>query len=228
MYLYNKNGDKLEVYHLMPKEKQIIEYKMEEMKKIPEEERVLKAVSNYRPKIQTCYSGVAFSSEIDYGNEDAFFHKYHRLIGYDEKDEAIVKKKLEEYYAQNYNWKTLEVDPYLDSRKYYLLQGGNSYGWEKRAFKPSRFKLDGIIQIPKSLYILHQLYFGYGDNLIEYDINKQMDLFWFNDDPKESYDFSRINSLMSFGLIDNTLNEEKIESHSKLVKRLKDYNRDYK
>ena len=90
MYLYNKNEEEnlLEVYSLMPKEKLISEYKKQEMEQIPENERVLKAVSNHRTKlqyVQTC------SSDINYGNEKSFFRKYHRLIEYTEKeiDQAI-------------------------------------------------------------------------------------------------------------------------------------------
>ena len=49
-----------------------------------------------------------------------------------------------------------------------------------------------------------------------------------NDELKNTYNFSQIESLMAFGLIDGTLNRERLEANSKLVKRLKDYNKDYR
>jgi len=226
MYLYNKNGDKIEVYHLMPKEKQITEYKKNEMQKIPEEDRVLKAVTNDGPKIQNC-CGVTFSSEINYGNIHSFFQKYHRLINYDDKEREKALKILEEYYDCTCNSKTLEVDSYTKEHKYYLLSEGNHYTYETTMFKPNKLIMNGIIQIPKSLFILQKLYFGYGQDLVDYDICEQMDLFRFNAKPKDIYNLSQVESLMAFGLIDGTFNKERLENNSRLVKRLKDYNRDY-
>lgn len=227
MYLYNKNEEEnlLEVYSLMPKENLIREFKIKEMEQIPENERVLKAVSNYRPVLQTFFGGPL--SCINYGNEQSIISRYHKLIEYKKKELEKAREFLEAYYMQSENRKLLVVDEHTGNEKYFILFNGSCYGWENRRLKPGRFKMDGIIQLPQSLYILENLYFGNGNVVNDYDISDLMEFFYFKDTPKEVYDLQKIDSLQAFGLIDNTLSSDRLESNSKLVKRLKDYNRDY-
>ena len=51
MYLFDRNGDNIEIYTMTPNESWIKEYKAEEMKQIPQSEQIITIETNTQPLI---------------------------------------------------------------------------------------------------------------------------------------------------------------------------------
>ncbi len=219
MYLYEKKDNKINVYELTPKEKLIEEYKRQEIRQIPVTKRVYTAKSNLSRQELPLFNpeGTVHLSDIEYDYEFLLiFREFHLIKKYRNLDKA--ESVLEDYYKNNnrkYNENCVVVD--ADNKyiyNYYLLT--QSY----RQYYPYIQIMNGIINVPVSLYILDNIQLGNGNRLKKLDISEQKELFNFSKVPIESFSLDDINKLEAFGVVNQKLTKSLLENNQQLIKKL--------
>lgn len=172
MYLYNKKESKLEVFCLNPQREQVCEYRKQQMKKIPEEESVFKAVTNEGItgyEIFSLYENRFDSQLIPIENANGSYHK----LELDSLDNMFQRKEvlLDAYYLGNFIDRKIARIQDLKRIRYFLLNQ------TKYTSHNGMRELRGIIEIPQSLYLLslieQEKFSLIGNN----DISEQLDLF---------------------------------------------------
>lgn len=165
MFLYDKKEKTIDVYSMIPKKEEIVNYKIDEMKKIPEEEKVVCA---------------RLIQSVDIDKNDIFLNRINlEMIKSRHLHPVLEISKvlylLESYYLDflvtygNFSISSLDgIKHYLTTKNSYTIgfQDGANVGI-----------LGGIIQIPETLYILQLLKEERFDLLTDKDISSQLDLF---------------------------------------------------
>lgn len=222
MYLYSKDDDKINVFSLNPKEDLIEQYKKEEMLKIPEEKRVLKAVTNVdiNPLTNFNHGQMVPMSELNFNKWIWFIKCYHELKSYGKNEQYKAKKVLEDFYKEMINYKIC-ISPLDDFSFIYFMITKNYYN-DIPSFLVGVEKgiMEGIIQIPESLYVLQNVYFGNGKALEHYKIDEHVDFFDFSKSPVASFNIRDIATLEAHGVIQENLTPYRLESNEQLIKRL--------
>lgn len=184
MYLYQKQGETIDVYDFSAEHSNLVNYRMEQMKKIPQGKRVLYAETNstsLEPLFQE-YIGQLNEIIFDYEEADDDFRYcdgdingswYHKLrVETCDKDKC--KQLLQGYYQGELTDKEIARIQYESRIRYYLLKNRlyvpDSYG------KPLQI-LSGIIEIPESLYLLQLLQQEKFSLIGDRDISEQLSLY---------------------------------------------------
>lgn len=173
MNLYKKEDEKIKVYSLIPKVDELIEYKKEEMKNIPKEEQVCKAVTrigHYGYPVFAEHEDEFDTFIFSMNDVNGIYHKF-----WNEENAYERNCYLNQYYNGKYkNGRAAKVMD-LNIMKYFLLR--------QIAYEHVLYDKDvnrGIIQIPESLYLLHLIETGNFSLLGNSDVSKQLELFSFN------------------------------------------------
>jgi len=165
MFLYDKKEKTIDVYSMIPKKEEIVNYKIDEMKKIPEEEKVVCA---------------RLIQSVDIDKNDIFLNRINLEMIKSSHLHPVSMTKEIEFLLQSYYLDLLitygdisvsdleGIKHYLITKNSYVIgsQGGANVGI-----------LDGIIQIPETLYILQLLKEERFDLLAGRDISSQLNLF---------------------------------------------------
>ena len=173
MFLYENNGQFIDVYKLKPKLEELKKYRKKEMGKIPKAERVWFAKTNDSDLkiLERVDIPVSFNELNVRGKryDFAYFHCFNFS-----SDEDKNKQFLEWYYEDEeciYNLCKI----YKDSRYMYILRLQNDYAFYRYGI--DSYVMKGIINIPESLYLLEALLQGRFNLIGDKDVTEQLKLF---------------------------------------------------
>ena len=215
MILYEKKNNMINVYKLTAEEKSLIDFRIQEMKNIPENNRALYAKQVYqnfnnRPLFEQ-YREKLDEHIFPYEKADRRLSSdiiYHILLPYPE-DKSEKKELIKRYYDGKYTDKKVARVLY-DKVRYYLLTQDKYIDAKFRAYTKY---LKGIIQIPESLYMLQLFEQGKYDVLINQglDITKILELY-----KLDNFGYVEEDELINFDRCEITTN-----SHTKVLEKAK-------
>ena len=151
MFLFEEDKRNIRVYNYLINKEKLYDFKKEQMAKIPKDERVLKAITNYvhfplqEKKKILAYSDLNYKIYVRYGSQSY----YHFLCPYEMTDEEKERQRklLEDYYS------------FLEAyeSKYYMIYGkdnNNCPSDEKMSKLKGRVTIssDGLFLIPTANY----------------------------------------------------------------------------
>lgn len=173
MFLYDKKDKTIDVFTLTHNPQEIRNYKIEQMEKIPAHKRALfteEIVSNCKsiPVLfaKDLYSEVIDISELRGPNKSLLYNT----------DMEDVADLLEWFYQSEYT-QDKQVARVSDFKMLkYLLIAGNYFSSREENGK-TILKVEDIIQIPKSLYLLQMLQQEKFSAISNEDISEQLSLF---------------------------------------------------
>lgn len=122
--------------------------------------------------------------------------------------EGFINNK---YYIPTYRRKKIMIYYLLITEKYSLTPLSND------------LKMQNIISIPKSLYLLESLLNGDLSELEDENIDEFLELFYFYDKPILTVPYDYLKKIIDYGLIEDNKNkiEEKIDKCEKILKKFK-------
>lgn len=184
MYLYQKHGETINVYNFNAKHSDLVNYRVEQMKKIPQGRRVLYAETNSEPieplfqhymgqLDQITFHYLEADDDIRYGDGDINARWYHKLK-VDKSNKDACKELLQRYYQGQLTDKDIARIQYESGIRYFLLKN--------RVYSPDLYDkqlkiLNDIIEIPESLYLLQLLLQEKFSLIGDKDISEQLSLF---------------------------------------------------
>ena len=223
MLLYDNKDKHLDIYEFNSDRKKMIDYKLKELKKIPENERFLVAKtrinSNDKPLFEEYISNlnndiVLDSTYVD--SKDNNNGTYHKLE-YDNNNSTF----LENYYIySNLKDKSVVQIKYLEMIKYYLLYS-RKYRYLGEYEDKKDYQMDNILQIPESLYLLQLIEQEKFKSLDDKDIEEQLSLYTLSkkdEIPKELLKKASLTSLVK-DKYEIALNKALNDSH--ILKKIK-------
>lgn len=218
MFLYDRDQNVLDIYSFNGKEQKMIRYRKTQMAQDPEMKRVLEAVafdSDIRGELPLLefYAGQYDKTIIPM--EILNKRRTHSLGPgiMDKKDKEIL---LDSYYFGYLVDKEIARIQDLDGLRYFLLSrtaySSNLYGVRR---------LEGIIELPESLYLLQMLEQGKFSLLGDKDISEQLDLFTITHVVQINLD--QVKKMDVFGITENAYERAilKAASDEKVLKKLK-------
>ena len=183
MILYDKNKNVIKVYSLEANNKDLYNYRIEQMDTIPMKSQILCAREQICYKINP-YEIVSVLEDKDFDKDiipyedliDDYHGVEHSLTRpFIEKGED--KKLLEEYYNELYIDSPVARIKTLKKLRYLLLTK-NYYVVDPYDYDGTRIKrMDNIIELTESLFILQMLEQNKFYLLDDYDISKELELF---------------------------------------------------
>lgn len=176
MYLFLKKDDYVLVYDLKPNEKKIADYRAIELSKLSLENMVYCATSNGEELLET--RSILKSTDLNFNDGDEY-HKFEIDTRMTIKD---IKEYLDTYIKGEYNYsRVVKVLNENNEVVKYLLVPFSYQGKYYPGFNRKHIK--NILEIPKSLYLLHMLYLGEYIALANEDIKDQLALFDLSNEP---------------------------------------------
>ena len=205
MYLFDRNGDNIEIYTMTPNESWIKEYKAEEMKQIPQSEQVITIETNTQPLID---GSISPKKPIDINVRDLNSSygtlagvKYHKVLEQTKTKESIADS-VEAYLEGERNSSPIariyainEQKRKLTILRYLLLDGS----YTKRRLFGAKRTLTDVLNIPESLYLLELLNRGQFDLLDNKDITDQLELFAISSEPVKTYTMTELEEMEAYG-----------------------------
>lgn len=213
MYLYKKNNNKIIIYNLIPNNKKIYEYRLEQMKQIPEENRIIRGVTGMgieRYEIFKNYENKFNNEIIPIENANGQYH----ILEPTHLNSKDKEKLLKSYY--NGDLKDKKIARLWDKKiRYFLLnQLQYRYYFEKVV-------LEEIIEIPESLYLLSLIEQELFSLIENKDIKEQLSLF--NLEQIQKMDLETIERIDYIGIAPGCYSKtiQKIENDTHILKLLK-------
>jgi len=219
MFLFNKDS----IFLLEPNINKIVDYKFNEISKIPVWNRSFKfATNNKNEELEKLANGKNLIIDLDgksinYDKKFLFFNQYHQI---NEKPVWQINLDVNKYIAGdiedsnivrvfNYNKKINELK-YI---KYLLIS--NKYELKEK----NVFEMDSVINLPESLYLLELLLRGNIDLISDKNLKEQLELFDIS--CIDSFSLDKLYELDKYGIID--INKEQIDrkiKHSEKILKL--------
>lgn len=200
--IYNLNSGKVEVYDLEPKRYAINLYRINELKKVPEDEKIILREDN--KGILTNRKGLVYEC----GN-----YVLRKGLPKNFEQKEANYDLLSRYYHDIYSHGKVSIRPRKDTDKYIIL------------FDPDIYHDNRLIQITTGLYLEHLLEKGMyvEETLQNSDLSNLKDLFKLDKEPRSSIDIKEMKNLMESGLINNEYEETMayLEDSSKVFKKIK-------
>lgn len=206
MYLFTiKENDKIEVWNLVPKLDEIKKYKEKELKKVKVDKQIISHVAvRHGKRLNSSYSAVTcphYDLSVDLegiGCSDMFSYK-------------AVNEETEEYYNAFIN-----SDPELmEQTKLFRIVGLNEsnvpvsnlylFGIGNYHERYRDAELSGLINLPRSIYILTALQVGRIDLVKGLDASEQLALF--DIEYVQEIDVNNMADLIKYGLVPNEVIE---------------------
>lgn len=222
MYLYNKEGNKIEVYSFIPNYDKEKEFRESEKKLIPEDKKYIRLetnMPNYNlKKVINSERDLILSESIDKidftikKNSKYFYGKmcFEKII---DPNSMIYfggpRKNLICIYDYYDNGKIVEIRDYL----YGLING--SYVKDKK--DPNKYVLNGIVNLTKKLYLLEILKKGKLDLLTDNEIKDFLELFDLSH--VTDIDKRKLDEMIRYKLI--SFDESNLEESKKILKLIK-------
>jgi len=150
MYLYEQRDNIINIYNFHPKTEQLHDYRANQLKQIPDDELLMcgatrMGIESY--EIFKNYQNVFDTEIIPIENADGDYHKLKKSFLYSSTN--LQEIFLNKYYAGEFSNNKIARISYLNKIKYFLLTQT-----EYNITIPEWKILDGILQIPESLYLL--------------------------------------------------------------------------
>lgn len=205
MYIYNKNKDKIEIYKVMPKDKEIYDYKKDLMNKINEEKRVIATEIYTDPYFSQLFfedyhslAGEKFfkPNEVFFTDEGAYQRyqlEMESKLTKEEKAKLIDKLCHGEFINQT----VFKID--YGNKLRYLLLTKNQY----RAYLHNNryLTMEGIIDIPEDIYFLQLIEAGKISKVEKQNFYDMLNLFDFSFE--NQVDIKYLENLNKYNLINN-------------------------
>lgn len=180
MFLYDKKDKSVDVFTLTYNAEEMRNYKMEQMKKIPANKRGLftKEIITSLPYFRDPFIPILLKKDL-YSEEISI----SELIGTNKSlnyniDHNDVVDLLEWFYSEKYSDRP--VARVLDLKNLRYLLVASSYVTYQEENDKVIAKIEDIIEIPKSLYLLQLLQQQKFSSISDEDISEQLDLFKFS------------------------------------------------
>ena len=189
MFLYDKKDKYLDVYDFTASRNDLVNYRMTQMEKLPEDEKVFIAETHVDPygdiPLFEKYTGKTFNDSIipaSYADNDSeerkesnAYRRYHVLKS-DRRSKRNNEILLDCYgYGHLSDNRVVQIQ-YAEMIKYYLLKrthydfvGSDSYG--------KNYIMEDIIQLPETLYLLQLIEQGRFDLLDGKNVAEQLALY---------------------------------------------------
>ena len=203
MRLIEREGNIVREHELIPNHDKIRQYKIEQMATFPIETRVLNASTNAVDVLNVKGFKIIDVKNLSFNKRSlGFFRKYHNItihkelkqendvLGYSRRFNYILKV-LDSYYGGIYDNNSLIRVKDEDSDVLYLLTTGE-YVYKSEYSKHRN--IPDVINLPRSLFVLHMLLKEQYGLLGDLDISEQLDLF----DYKKTKEFSIESSKTDF------------------------------
>ena len=190
MILYDNKGKSLDVYEFNANEDDLTTYRKEQMKKIPEKERILVAetrvpspFSRTRPLFES-YTGKEYKSAIltsdraddeDQKNRN-IYGGYHVLKNDTRLCDRYKKKLVDSYCHGDLLDRNVIQIQYPEMMKYLLLYL-QQYDYLGEYDNGRNYRMSKIIQLPESLYLLQLIEQGRFASLDGKNIDEQLTLY---------------------------------------------------
>lgn len=217
MYLLDKDNDKIDVYYLHPKDRDLFYYRVEQMKQIPENEKIMCGVTgvgieNY--EIFKNYEDKFDIETIPMANANGKYHKLEQNILYGNGKNK--EKLLSDFYLGDLRDKKIARVWDLNNIKYFLLKET-----EYSRILPGKKILEQIIQIPESLYLLSLIEQEKFTLIGDKDISEQLSLFKL--EQEQSIDLNTLDRIQFIGIAPDCYKRaiKKAENDAHILKLLK-------
>ena len=243
MYLYENKGNSIDIYSLESKKDTLKEYRLDKMKGIPREEQYLYSSEYFAIKNEPV-KPILFDDEADtkvfsdellknrhwelkqYANakKNISIREFIKSLGNRKRDISSIEETIKGYYNGEYSTSPVVQIEHLKELKYLLLTSQeyecnvNEHGG---SFNFCQLIVDGIIPIPKSLYLLQLIEQEKFSLLQGEDIKEQLELF--NLKQVDTIDSLEIKRFDSYGITNNayTKTYNKCKNDSLILKLLK-------
>lgn len=210
MFLFDKNEKSIFAYEFMPNHEKIREFKIQEMEKINDEAKLLKASTNSISYQFLDSSDKVFSMNVlnqKHPNK-ALIEIYHKI-----ENENLSSKEIKDMMELYYNGKFEVYNPkkIIDNNKkdIYILPRFNYIN------NDGVHEMRNIINLTEKLYLYHLLRRGDFRMLHDVDIEEQVNLFDFNKKPVKKFNINKIRQLdhnfNKIGLYTNDNNYNKLD-----------------
>lgn len=218
MLLYEKSLDykELKIFECTPDKQKLYKFKKEEMLKIPEDDRIYKAITPY---FESLYFERKDTFKYSSAGTEAITGYYeHRLIKYpiDEEELERQRKVLETFYQINDGMHSYILEGWgLDNKTTYFTPLGN---YVDNNFA---YVLENVIQITKSLFCLEMLLLGEYKMVSDEDLQKYIAMLNFEIKLCKKYNLEDLRELQKYNLLSEPL-ESIIDPKIKNSKRVLD------
>ncbi len=239
MFLFEECEKNIRIYNYLISEERLYHFKKEQMAKIPEDERVLKAITNYRhfpleeKKKILAYSDLNYAICIKYGVRSS----YHFLRPYEitEEEKDRQRKLLEDYYLflRTYGSKyymiygksnnacladdkmpELKGQLTISSKGLFLIPTSNY-----KYVDDNNITMDNILNVPETLYFLESFLASDFKNIPEQYILEYLKLF--AKPEMKDIDIDTYNMMVKYNLASREDLDKKIEDSHKVLKLIK-------
>lgn len=230
MLIYNKVEDSIDIYNMEAKKEEIKKYRKRIIHKSKKQEPIfyyaksncLDTMKSLKNVSNIDISSLVYdnSTPLDYGTYSDLYEVQPANI--DEEQEKILENYIEGYYDKlpttkifQYNWKKEEDEEllrFLITTDYHI-SSTNSHG--------NIYEIDDMLNLPKNLYLLHQLLQGRYTRVADENISQLLKLFEF--DYQKNIKLKEIEEIQETGLITETMEQviKKVETSSKIYQKVK-------
>lgn len=226
MYLYNKEGNKIEIYSFIPNYDKEKEFRESEKKLIPEDKKYIRLETNmsnyYLKKIINNKRNLILSEMIDNVNftiKKGFKNHYSKMYF----DKMIDPNNT--IYIDGPRRNLINIYDYYDNDEtmgnrdnvYALINGS----YVKDSNDSNKYVLSGIVNLTKKLYLLEILKKGNFDLLTDNEIKEFLDLFDFSH--VTDIDKRKLDEMIKYKIInyDECNISSKLEESQKILKLMK-------
>ena len=189
MFLYDKKDKYLDVYDFTASRSDLANYRMTQMKELPEDEKVFIADTRVDPYgdilLFEKYTGEIFNDEVltaSYVDNDSeerktsnAYRRYHVLKA-DRRSKENNDNLLACYGYGHLSDKPVVQIQYAEMIKYYLLKRKN-YDFVEFDEYGKKYRMEEIIQLPETLYLLQLIEQGRFDLLDGKNVAEQLALY---------------------------------------------------
>lgn len=230
MLIYNKLEDSIDIYNMEAKTEEIKKYRKRIIQKSKKQEplfyylktscldtmKSLKDASNIDIR-SLVYDN---STPLDYGTHSDLYEV--QPVNIDEDQEEILEAYIAGHYDKlpttkvfQFNWEAEEDEElfrFLKPNSYYITST-NSHG--------NVYEIDDMLNLPRNLYLLHQLLQGRYSGVADENLSKLLKLFEF--DYQRNIKLKEIEEIIATGLISDSMDQviKKVETSSKVYQKAK-------
>lgn len=230
MLIYNKLEDSIDIYNMEAKTEEIKKYRKRIIQKSKKQEPLfyylrtncLDTIKSLENASNININSLVYDNNtpLDYGTYSDLYEIHP--VNLDNKQEKIIEAYLAGYYDNlpttkifQFNWKNEEDEELyrLLKPKNYHISSTNSHG--------NVYEIDDMLNLPRNLYLLHQLLQGRYSRVADENIAKLLKLFEF--DYQRNIKLKEIEEIIETGLITDSMDQviKKVETSSKVYQKAK-------
>ena len=233
MYLYemDKDKNKINVFELKEIKDKLFEFKRKEMEKLDRCNIVYEMLSNN-------FEDISMVKDIEYFNDEHFIYKKNYIfkhftglklnsLNYFLGNEFIIDGLIYQLCSGNFDNYYYDVKKVYNGKKdninnYLLVTNPNVIKSNTNFLKPESFKykISNLISIPESIYFLRQINISEFDTIIDKNIDEQLSLYEFNEQPIKQLDLETIKFVNK-----NFITDDILEVNQNILKKVRMINK---